>query len=128
MDKYQKALNELSNIVFDESSDGYNEPRTLGQFFFNEFDHLQELVDKKSSNSLLNVTVREIEDLLIDAEESIKGGHIYDHGYPEARLIPANFESECEGLHTEFVCEKVCEIVKEYLNEIYPKGWVGNEL
>lgn len=127
MNKYQKALNTLSNIVFDKTADGYNEPRTIGQFFFNEFDQLQELVNKITSDDLLSVVVREIEKVLLDETRSVKDRSIYEHGYPEARLIPTNFESQCEELHTEFVCEKVCEIIKEYLSEIYTKGWVYDE-
>lgn len=46
--KYQKALEGLRNVVLDSSSDGYHDPRTVGDFYNTDIELLQELVDKET--------------------------------------------------------------------------------
>lgn len=46
MNKYQKALNEISSAVLDVYADGYNQPRTAQECYCSAFETLQELVDK----------------------------------------------------------------------------------
>lgn len=46
MNKYQKALNEISSAVLDVYADGYNQPRTAQECYCSSFETLQELVDK----------------------------------------------------------------------------------
>lgn len=46
MNKYQEALNEIRNIVLDESGDGYYTQRYLQDFYSNACGTLQELVYK----------------------------------------------------------------------------------
>lgn len=46
MNKYQEALNEIRNIVLDESGDGYHTQRYLQDFYSNACGTLQELVYK----------------------------------------------------------------------------------
>lgn len=46
MNKYQKALNEISSAVLDVYADGYNQPRTAQECYCSSFEILQELVDK----------------------------------------------------------------------------------
>lgn len=49
MNKYQKALNEISSAVLDVYADGYNQPRTAQECYCSAFETLQELVDKADS-------------------------------------------------------------------------------
>lgn len=46
MNKYQEELNNISYFVLDDRANGYDEPRTFGQFYGSTIDILQELVDK----------------------------------------------------------------------------------
>ena len=58
MNKYQEALNEIRNIVLDESGDGYHTQRYLQNFYFNECQTLQELVNKADSFEWIPVSER----------------------------------------------------------------------
>lgn len=49
MNKYQKALNEISSAVLDVYADGYNQPRTAQECYCSAFETLQELADKADS-------------------------------------------------------------------------------
>ena len=49
MNKYKKALNEISSAVLDVYADGYNQPRTAQECYCSAFETLQELVDKTDS-------------------------------------------------------------------------------
>ena len=49
MNKYQKAINEISSAVLDVYADGYNQPRTAQECYCSAFETLQELVDKADS-------------------------------------------------------------------------------
>lgn len=44
--KYQEALNNIENIVLESSNDGYHDPRTVQDFYYQDCYTLQELVDK----------------------------------------------------------------------------------
>lgn len=50
--------------------------------------------------------------------ESIQSGEIYDHGYPERRLIPSDHVEQCQESFLETVIEditdKVSNIIREY--------------
>lgn len=48
--------------------------------------------------------------MLHDAIEDIRSGNIYEHGYPESRLIPSNFYELCEDA---FIDKVVCDIAEE---------------
>lgn len=58
MNKYQKALNEISSAVFDVYADGYNQPRTAQECYCSAFETLQELVDKADSFKWIPVSER----------------------------------------------------------------------
>lgn len=49
MNKYQKALNEISSAVLDVYADGYNQPRTAQECYCSAFETLQELVNQAES-------------------------------------------------------------------------------
>lgn len=65
--------------------------------------------------------LKRIEDLLKQANDVILGGVIYEHGYPESRLIPAKHKQDCEQICTEHYVEQITEVVTEYLNHLYSK-------
>lgn len=67
-------------------------------------------------------TIRKIENMLKNATEAVEKRDIYQHGYPEARLIPANWKEECEDGFKESVAECVSEIISDYLDSLFPKG------
>ena len=46
MNKYQEALDKIGNIVLDEQSDGYETPRCVRDFYYSEYNDLQELIDR----------------------------------------------------------------------------------
>lgn len=56
MNKYQKALNEISSAVLDVYADGYNQPRTAQECYCSAFETLQELVDKADPLEWISVT------------------------------------------------------------------------
>lgn len=58
MNKYQEALNEIRNIVLDESGDGYYTQRYLQDFYSNACGTLQELVYKVDSFEWIPVSER----------------------------------------------------------------------
>ena len=43
----------------------------------------------------------------------ISNGEIFEHGYPEARLIPANHVELCLEQFADFVADEVREVIKE---------------
>ena len=49
MNKYQKALNEIGNIVLDKNGDGYYTPKYLRDFYFRQYGTLKKLVHKSYS-------------------------------------------------------------------------------
>jgi len=67
----------------------------------------------------LDFIISKIKTLLERATENIENKEIYEHGYPEARLIPSDFYKKCEENHKEFFIEEIKEIVEEYLDLLY---------
>lgn len=55
MNKYQKSLNCLGNIVLDSSSDGYYEPKTVQDFYFVDCQILQKLLDTQLTSEEIEV-------------------------------------------------------------------------
>ena len=49
MNKYQEALDCIKEIVIDEHADGYYQPRTVGHYYPEAIDNLNELVKKSTS-------------------------------------------------------------------------------
>jgi len=67
-----------------------------------------------------NLFVREdvlIESLLSDSIKTIEGGDIYEHGYPEARLMPSDHYEKCNESFKESVCDDFNEKINEILND-----------
>lgn len=58
MNKYQKALNEISSAVLDVYADGYNQPRTAQECYCSAFETLQELVNKADPLEWIPVSER----------------------------------------------------------------------
>lgn len=64
-------------------------------------------------------TIIKITNIIKSATEAVGSNEIYQHGYPEARLIPLNWKEECEDAFKETVVECVSEIVKDYLDSLF---------
>ena len=58
MNKYQKALLAIKKIVIDERADGFYHPRTVADFYCDDVDILQELVDNPPLNQWIPVEER----------------------------------------------------------------------
>lgn len=56
--------------------------------------------------------------LLNDYIDEIESESIYEHGYPESRLIPTNFREDCQESHlahiTDIITDKVSGVITEY--------------
>ena len=57
MNKYQEVLDFIKNIVIDELSNGYDDPKHLIDFYPNEVNVLQELVDKEKPMKPLHISL-----------------------------------------------------------------------
>jgi len=64
-------------------------------------------------------TIEKITNIIKNATEAVEKRDIYQHGYPEARLIPANWKEECEDCFKENVIEEVTEIIADYLDGLF---------
>ena len=56
------------------------------------------------------------------ATRAVESNEIYQHGYPEARLIPANWKEDCEDSFKENVTECMSEVIADYLDSLFSKG------
>lgn len=86
MNKYQKALNEISSAVLDVYADGYNQPRTAQECYCCAFETLQELVDKADSFEWIPVSERLPEPPMENQELDYSPLDVYlvsiNEGYP----------------------------------------------
>lgn len=61
-----------------------------------------------------------LETLLSQELEDIEDGSIYNHGYPESRLVPADHKKRCEESLIESIeeslCAKVYDVVSQYFD------------
>ena len=64
-------------------------------------------------------TIKKVENILKNATEAIENNEIYEHGYPEARLIPANHVEICQDEFKGFVVDDISEIIEVYLESIF---------
>ena len=64
-------------------------------------------------------TIEKITNIIKNATEAVEKRDIYQHGYSEARLIPANWKEECEDCFKENVAECVSEIIADYLDGLF---------
>lgn len=67
-------------------------------------------------DKILQATLDEIKRLLILGSEAISNNEIYEHGYPESRLIPSDFKETCEDEWIRSVNDEVNIVVEEYLS------------
>lgn len=49
----------------------------------------------------------------------IENKEIYEHGYPEGRLVPSNFYEKCEEEYLENVKEEISEKVENIIQEYF---------
>jgi len=60
------------------------------------------------------------DDIIYIIEEgfkSIESGEAFEHGIPESRLIPSNWNDECLQSVLETIIEKITPLIKEYLQD-----------
>jgi hypothetical protein len=67
----------------------------------------------------LEILMGKLAETLKGATDAIVRGDIYDHGYPEARLIPFNHEKLCQEAIIEEVIEDISEKITEYLVSLF---------
>lgn len=82
MNKYQKAINEISSAVLDVYADGYNQPRTAQECYCSAFETLQELVDKADSFEWIPVSER--------LPEPPRGNQELDYSQLDVYLVSIN--------------------------------------
>ena len=66
--------------------------------------------------------IEKIINIIKNATEAVEKREIYQHGYPEERLVPANWKEDCEDSFKESVAECVSEIIADYLDSLFLKG------
>lgn len=76
------------------------------------FKKLENMSIFVSEEYLLNV-------LLNDYIHEIESGSIYEHGYPEGRLVPSNHIEMCRGYFLEGVMSDIQEKVVNIMDEFY---------
>ena len=64
-------------------------------------------------------TIEKITNIIKNATEDVEKRNIYQHGYPEARLIPSNWKEECEDSFKENVTECMSEVISDYLDGLF---------
>lgn len=65
--------------------------------------------------------------ILQDAIEDIESGNIYEHGYPESRLIPSNYYELCEETFIDNVICDISEETSKVLRECIKKNKITGE-
>lgn len=65
MNKYKEALDEIKNIVLDESGDGYRTAKYLQNFYYSSCETLQELVDKETPKKPIDIEFGPCGDLML---------------------------------------------------------------
>lgn len=78
-------------------------------YFFNKFGSSLIFI---SESHLLNV-------LLGEYIDDIESGNIYDHGYPESRLIPSNHHEKCQEYCLEHILGDISDKVKNIISEYF---------
>ncbi len=73
-------------------------------------------------NEYLYVTINDIKSIIEEVTEVVESGEIYEHGYPENRLIPTRHEEECREYTIEYTMELIKEKVIEYFECV--EGWI----
>lgn len=74
-------------------------------------------------NKQLEETMSKIQTILEKAVYLVESKEIYAHGIPEARLMPPNFEEDCEERFLEWANEEVKDVVNSYLESVvYTNG------
>ena len=63
-----------------------------------------------------------LECLLKDHINAIENREIYEHGYPEARLIPHNHTQDCEEESFNFITGEFNDKIKNILNQYFIEG------
>lgn len=76
------------------------------------------LIEKIGDISIFISEDRLLNTLLSDYIDDVESRNIYDHGYPESRLIPSNHHEDCQKYFLEGVIgditEKITDIIEQY--------------
>lgn len=101
MNKYQKALSEIGNIVLDGSGDGYHTPKYLRDFYFMRYGTLKELVNKAESFEWIPLTLDDegvLDCPIPEVDEEIlvtDGKHVWEDTwieYDDGYALDSNYE------------------------------------
>ena len=81
---------------------------------------LGDITDKNDDGVNLFITEHKlIEVLLKKYIKEIEDGSIYEHGYPEGRLIPSSHYEDCNEGYRTIVKDEICELVDNVLSEYF---------
>ena len=76
-------------------------------------------LDKFHGNKIFVSESHLLHVLLGEYIDDIESGSIYDHGYPESRLIPSNHQERCQEDFLEAVVDTVTEKVECLLRQYF---------
>ena len=80
-----------------------------------EYFYLTDILDKKMFVSKTFL----LETLLTKEADMILNNEIYEHGYPEARLIPSDFYEKCQEDFVQNTIQEIGEEIENLLNEYF---------
>ena len=124
MKKVKKIkVDEIKNIMLIEETEDLITVFTTNKLvddFGKEYELIKDdeeffKIDKIFNMNIYISKTRLLETLLTKEIKAIEGNEIYEHGYPESRLIPSNFYEECQSSFVENVKEKFSEETEEIL-------------
>lgn len=58
-----------------------------------------------------------LETLLTDYLKPLRDNSIYDHGYPEGRLIPSNFTEDCQNNYRDEVISSITDKISDIISD-----------
>lgn len=59
-----------------------------------------------------------LEEAIEDELTPLINRSIFDHGFPESRLVPSNFYEECLSLFLEELKEKICDEIDNIVHDL----------
>ena len=76
-------------------------------------------LDKLGDNSIFVSESYLLDALLSDYIKNIESNDIYEHGYPESRLVPSNHYESCQESYLEYVLNEVSEKVSNVISSYF---------
>ena len=122
------VLDELNDFIFRNNSDlqcfmGYTVVANVdihgNKYELKDGEEKYYLLTKIEGTSVFVSEARLLHTLLREYIKDIESGRIYDHGYPESRLIPANHSESCEESIRDYASSNVSEKVEAILGDYF---------